>query len=291
MLPLAISVAPHKNTSRLLHLGALKLPSPSVMGVLNVTPDSFSDGGRFSDIDVARRHAESMARDGASIIDIGGESTRPGAADVSVSDELERVIPIIRALRDTVDLPISVDTSKAAVMREAVEAGAALINDVMALQEPGALQAAVDLEIPVCLMHMQGRPRTMQTNPDYDHVTADVMTFLGDRAAKCIEAGVARELIMIDPGFGFGKTHAHNVELLANLRQLQDLELPVLVGLSRKSTLGELTGRDVEDRLSSSISAAVIAVMNGAQIVRAHDVRETVDALRVVSAVMEANDD
>jgi dihydropteroate synthase len=261
------------------------------MGVLNVTPDSFSDGGRFADIDLARRHAESMLRDGAAIIDIGGESTRPGAADVNVSEELERVIPVIRALRDTVDLPISVDTSKAVVMREAVEAGAALINDVMALQETGALQAAADLEIPVCLMHMQGRPRTMQKSPHYDHVTADVMAFLADRAAKCIEAGIARESIMIDPGFGFGKTHAHNVELLANLRQLQDLELPVLVGLSRKSTLGELTGRDVGDRLSGSISAAVVAVMNGAQVVRAHDVRETVDALRVVSAVMEANDD
>jgi len=243
-----------------------------------------------------------ISRDGAAIIDIGGESTRPGAADVNVSEELERVIPVIRALRDTVDLPISVDTSKAVVMREAVEAGAALINDVMALQETGAmqaaadleipvLQAAADLEIPVCLMHMQGRPRTMQKSPVYNHVTDEVEIFLRDRAAKCIEAGVARESIMIDPGFGFGKTHAHNVELLANLRQLQNLELPVLVGLSRKSTLGELTGRDVGDRLSGSISAAVIAVMNGAQVVRAHDVRETVDALRVVSAVMEANDD
>ena len=291
MLRLARSVAPRKNTSYLLHLGTLKLPSPSVMGVLNVTPDSFSDGGRFADLDRARRHAESMLEEGASIIDIGGESTRPGAADVSEAEELERVIPVIQALRDTVDLPISVDTSKASVMREAVGAGAALINDVMALQETGSLQAAADLEIPVCLMHMQGRPRTMQKNPVYDHVTADVMAFLGDRVAKCIEAGVARESIMIDPGFGFGKSHAHNVELLANLRQLQDLELPVLVGLSRKSTLGELTGRDVEDRLSASISAAVIALMNGAQIVRAHDVRETVDALRVASAVMDANDD
>jgi dihydropteroate synthase len=259
------------------------------MGVLNVTPDSFSDGGRFSNIDAARRHAESMAEDGAAIIDVGGESTRPGAAEINVSEELDRVIPVVEALRNTVDLPISVDTSKASVMREAVKAGAALVNDVMALQEADALQAAVDLQIPVCLMHMQGRPRTMQQNPDYDQVTADVMTFLGDRVAKCIEAGLARELIMIDPGFGFGKTHAHNIELLANLRQLQDLELPVLVGLSRKSTLGELTGRDVEDRLSGSISAAVIAVMNGAQVVRAHDVRETVDALRVASAVMEAN--
>ncbi len=291
MLRLARLVALHKNTSLLLHLGRLKLPNPSVMGVLNVTPDSFSDGGRFADLDTARRHAEAMAQDGASIIDIGGESTRPGAADVSESEEIERVIPLIRALRDTVDLPISVDTSKAAVMRAAIEAGAELINDVMALQEPGALQAAIDLEIPVCLMHMQGRPRTMQKNPSYDDVTADVTAFLGDRAARCVEAGLARDLIMIDPGFGFGKTHAHNVELLANLRQLQNLKLPVLVGLSRKSTLGELTGRDVDHRMAGSISAAVIAVMNGAQVVRAHDVSETVDALRVASAVMEATDD
>jgi dihydropteroate synthase len=261
------------------------------MGVLNVTPDSFSDGGRFANLDTARRHAESMVHDGAAIIDVGGESTRPGAAEVSESEEIERVIPVILALRDTVDLPISVDTSKAAVMRAAVEAGAALINDVMALQEPGALQAAIDLEIPVCLMHMQGRPRTMQKNPSYDDVTADVTAFLGDRAARCVAAGLARDLIMIDPGFGFGKTHAHNVELLANLRQLQNLKLPMLVGLSRKSTLGELTGRDVDHRVAGSISAAVIAVMNGAQVVRAHDVSETVDALRVASAVMEATDD
>ena len=176
-------------------------------------------------------------------------------------------------------------------MREAAEAGAALINDVMAFQEPDALQAAADLQIPICLMHMQGRPRTMQENPEYEHVTADVMAFLGDRVEKCIAAGVPRDLIVIDPGFGFGKSHRHNVELLANLRQLRDLELPILVGLSRKSTLGELTGRDVDDRLSGSISAAVIAVMNGAQIVRVHDVRETVDALRVASAVMDKKND
>ena len=258
------------------------------MGVLNVTPDSFSDGGRFVDLDTARRHAESLCRDGAAIIDIGGESTRPGAGEVSESEELDRVVPIIRALRDTVDLPISVDTSKAGVMRAAVEAGAALINDVLALREPGALQTAVDLGVPVCLMHMRGRPRSMQDNPQYDDVSADVTTFLRDRVNECVAAGLSRELITIDPGFGFGKSHAHNVELLANLRQLQSLGLSVLVGLSRKSTLGELTGRDVDKRLAASLSAAVIAVMNGAQIVRAHEVRETVDALRVTSAVMEA---
>ncbi len=256
------------------------------MGILNVTPDSFSDGGQFDDIDAARRHAEQLAADGAAILDIGGESTRPGADEVSESQELDRVIPVIEALRDTVDLPISIDTSKATVMREAIAAGAEMINDVLALQEPGALQAAAELDVPVCLMHMQGRPRTMQASPEYADVTLDVMAFLGDRAAICIAAGIAQELIAIDPGFGFGKTHAQNVELLANLRQLQDLGLPVLVGLSRKSTLGELTGREVDERVPGSISAAVIAVMNGAEIVRAHDVRETVDALKVVRAVL-----
>ena len=283
----AILVAQRKNTSPLLQLGELRLPNPSVMGVLNVTPDSFSDGGRFVDLDTARRHAESLYRDGASIIDIGGESTRPGADEVSESEELDRVVPIITALRDTVDLPMSVDTSKAGVMRAAVEAGASLINDVMALREPGALQAAIDLAVPVCLMHMQGRPRSMQDAPTYDNVTADVAEFLHERVEECVQAGLGRELITIDPGFGFGKTHAHNVELLANLRQLQNLGLPVVVGLSRKSTLGELTGRDVDNRLAAGLSAAVIAVMNGAQIVRTHEVRETVDALRVASAVME----
>ena len=283
----ARSVAPRKNTSLLLQLGTLKITRPSVMGILNVTPDSFSDGGQFDDIDVARRHAERLAEDGAAIIDIGGESTRPGADDVSESEELDRVIPVIEALRDTVDVPLSIDTSKAIVMREAVAAGAAMINDVLALQEPGALQAAGELGVPVCLMHMQGRPRTMQENPRYQDVASEVTAFLGARAAKCIEAGIARELIVIDPGFGFGKTHAQNIELLANLRQLQDLGLPVLVGLSRKSTLGALTGRDVYDRLPGSIAAAVVAVMHGAQIVRAHDVRETVDALKIIRAVLE----
>jgi dihydropteroate synthase len=272
----------------LLHLGSLSFTSPSVMGILNVTPDSFADGGRFDDIDAARRRAEQLAADGAAIIDIGGESTRPGADDISESQELDRVIPVIEALHAIADLPISIDTSKATVMREAVAAGAAMINDVLALQEPGALQAAAELGVPVCLMHMQGRPRTMQANPEYDDVCLDVMAFLGDRVASCIEAGIARELLAIDPGFGFGKNHAQNVELLANLRQLQELGLPVLVGLSRKSTLGEITGRGVDERMPGSISAAVIAVMNGAEIVRAHDVRETVEALKVVSAVMEA---
>ena len=281
---------PQQSTKQLLRIGALKFACPAVMGILNVTPDSFSDGDRFSDIDAARRQAERMAADGAAIIDVGGESTRPGADDVSEAAELDRVIPVIEAIRDTVDLPVSIDTSKAGVMRAAVAAGAAMINDVLALQEDGALSAAASLRVPVCLMHMQGRPRTMQTSPHYEDVVADVTAFLADRGSDCREAGIDEALIVVDPGFGFGKTRAHNVELLANLRQLQNLGRPVLVGLSRKSTLGELTGRKVDDRLAASISAAVIAAMHGAQILRVHDVRETVDALRVAGAVMEASE-
>jgi dihydropteroate synthase len=260
------------------------------MGILNVTPDSFSDGGLVTDLDAACRQAEQMADDGASIIDIGGESTRPGADDVSEAQELDRVIPVIEALHNLSGLPISVDTSKAGVMREAVAAGAAIINDVMALQEPGAIDTAAELRTPVCLMHMQGRPRTMQQNPQYDDVAQNVMAFLRDRAAACIDAGIPRENIVVDPGFGFGKSHTQNIELLANLRQLRGLDLPVMVGLSRKSTLGELTGRGVSDRLPASIAAAVLAVMNGAKIVRAHDVRETVDALKIASAVLASSD-
>ncbi len=261
------------------------------MGVLNVTPDSFSDGGRFTDIDTAKRHAERMAIEGASIIDIGGQSTRPGAVEVDSQQEIDRVVPVIEAIRSTVDLPISIDTSRAPVMRAAVAAGAAIINDVLALQAPGSLQTAAELGVPVCLMHMQGRPRTMQDRPHYEDVTREVLDFLRKRVAVCVGAGIARQRIMIDPGFGFGKTHAHNVELLANLRQLLDFGLPVLVGLSRKSTLGDLTGQTVENRMAASLAAAAIAVTKGARIVRAHDVRETADALRVVSAVMEAEND
>ncbi len=281
-------VVPPKNTSQLLHLGRLSFPSPSVMGILNVTPDSFSDGGRFVDVDSARQQAKRMSAEGAAIIDIGGESTRPGAADIGEAEELDRVIPVIENLREVTDLPLSVDTSKAVVMREAVAAGAAMINDVLALQEPGALQAAADLRVPVCLTHMQGRPRTMQQAPHYDDVAVEVAMFLGERVQQCVAAGIDRDSIAIDPGFGFGKTHAHNVELLANLRQLRDLELPILVGLSRKSILGELTGRDIEERMSGSVAAATIAFMYGARILRVHDVGETVDALSIAQAVMEA---
>lgn len=271
-------------------LGPYTIPAPAVMGILNVTPDSFSDGGHFENLHTAVRQAVTMVEDGASLIDIGGESTRPGAASVPEQQELDRVIPVIEAVRAVTDVPISIDTSKAGVMREAVAAGAAMINDVAALRGEGAMQAAADLGVPVCLMHMQGEPRTMQQKPRYDDVVADVAAFLESRIAACVEAGIGEELIVVDPGIGFGKTHRHNVELLANLRQLRVRERPVLVGVSRKSTLGDLTQREVHERMPASVAAAVVAVMNGASIVRAHDVQETVDALKVAQAVIEAGE-
>ncbi len=272
----------------MLNLGSLRFPAPAVMGILNVTPDSFSDGGRFDKRDAALRQAAAMAEEGAAIIDIGGESTRPGSGAVGAQEELDRVIPVIEAVRAVSDVPVSIDTSKALVMREAIAAGAAMINDVFALQGDGALEAAAELQVPVCLMHMQGEPRTMQANPAYGDVVADVAAFLEARVADCVAAGLGEELLVVDPGFGFGKTPRHNVELLANLRQLRVRGRPILFGASRKSTLGELTGRDVDERLSASVAAAVIAVMNGADIVRVHDVGATVDALRVAEAVIEA---
>lgn len=268
-------------------VGRLELACPAVMGILNVTPDSFSDGGRFSDLGAALRQAEAMLDAGADLLDVGGESTRPGAAAVSAGEELERVIPVIEALRNVTDRPVSVDTSKAEVMRAAVAAGAALINDVRALQDGTAMEAAAALGVPVCLMHMQGQPRTMQAAPKYDDVCREVADFLRSRLAACAAAGIDRDLVLLDPGFGFGKSARHNVELLANLRELARLGRPLLVGLSRKSTLGVLTGRDVGGRQAASIAAAVVAVLNGASIVRVHDVGETVDALRVVQAVQE----
>ena len=275
----------------MLTLGPLQFDVPAVMGILNVTPDSFSDGGCFAGRDAALRQAEAMARDGAAIIDVGGESTRPGAADVSEQEELDRVLPVIEAVVAAVDTAVSIDTSKPAVMRAAVGAGAAMINDIRALREEGALRAAAELQCAVCLMHMQGQPRSMQQEPAYGDVVAEVTEFLAQRIRACVAAGLAEERIIVDPGFGFGKTPRHNIELLANLRQLQSTGRPILAGLSRKSTLGELTGRDVGERLPASIAAAVIAVMKGATIVRVHDVRETVDALRVAAAVRERDGD
>lgn len=266
----------------------LGLDYPCVMGVLNVTPDSFSDGGNFLSRDAALQQARRMIGDGAAILDIGGESTRPGAAPVAEQLELERVLPVIEAIRAEFATPISIDTSKPGVMRAAVAAGATMINDVCALRADGALAAAVDLQVPVCLMHMQGDPRSMQVEPCYDDVVAEVTQFLQARVAECIQAGLGQELLVVDPGIGFGKTVAHNVDLLANLRQLRQIGCPLLIGVSRKSTLGAITGRASGDRLAASIAAAVAAVLQGADIIRAHDVRETVDAMRVARCLNEA---
>ena len=272
----------------MLRLGPVELDNPAVMGVLNVTPDSFSDGGRYLTTDFALMRSEQMAEQGAAIIDVGGESTRPGAEAVSEQQELDRVMPVIEAVHRSVELPISIDTSKPGVMRAAVAAGASIINDVFALQADGAMEAAVELQRPVCLMHMQGEPRSMQDEPKYVDVVADVTQFLRERVAQCQQAGLGEDLIIVDPGFGFGKRPAHNVELLARLSQVAEIGVPVLVGLSRKSTLGKITGRDVTQLMPASIAAAVMAVQQGAQIVRAHDVAETVDALRIAAAIMNS---
>ncbi|WP_456408369.1 dihydropteroate synthase [Thiolapillus sp.] len=264
---------------------SLDLGKPCVMGILNVTPDSFSDGGRFLHADTAIAQAMQMAEDGAAIIDVGGESTRPGASPVSVQEELDRVIPVIQALRANLPIPVSIDTSKPEVMAAAVQAGAGLINDVNALRSNGALEQAAKLDVPVCLMHMQGQPDTMQHAPRYDNVLGEVSAFLSERLDACIEQGIACEHILIDPGFGFGKTLEHNLELLRRLRELEKLGCPLLVGLSRKSMLGTLTGREPEQRVAASVAAALLAVERGASIVRVHDVAETVDALKVLEAV------
>ena len=275
----------------IVRLGSFELDCPSVMGVINVTPDSFSDGGKFLAPGEALRQAGKMVVAGAEILDIGGESTRPGAEPVGEQEELDRVIPIIEAIAADFDVAVSIDTSKPGVMRAAVAAGAAMINDVCALQADGALAAAAELQQPVCLMHMQGQPSSMQVQPQYDSVVDEVTQFLASRVTQCVEAGLGKELLVVDPGFGFGKTPAHNVELLANLRQLQRIGCPVLIGVSRKSTLGVITGREVDDLLPASIAAAVVAVMQGAQIVRAHDVAETVDALRIARRLIESGKD
>ena len=262
----------------------LDLSRPVVMGVLNVTPDSFSDRGRFLPVEAAVAHGVRLAEEGAAIIDIGGESTRPGAAPVSIDEELRRVVPVVERLRAATQAVISVDTSKPEVIREAVAAGAGLINDVRALAEPGALEAAAASGCAVCLMHMQGDPRTMQRAPSYVDVVKEVKAFLDEHVQRCRAAGVSADRIVVDPGFGFGKTLEHNLELLRRLRELHD-ELPVLVGLSRKSMVGTLTGRGAGERVHGSIALAVIAALNGARIVRAHDVAATVDALKMVTAV------
>ncbi len=264
----------------------LDLSVPRVMGILNVTPDSFSDGGRFLTQEAALRQGERMVEEGAAIIDVGGESTRPGAKAVETEDELARVIPVIEALSEKLPVPISIDTSKPQVMRAAAEAGAGLINDVRALREPGALESAAACGVPVCLMHMQGRPRTMQHDPSYTDVVSEVRAFLLERVVACERAGIPRSKLLIDPGFGFGKTLNHNLALLRGLASLVDLGLPVLVGLSRKSMIGTILGDvPIERRVQGSVAAALLAAREGASILRVHDVAPTVEALKVLTAL------
>jgi dihydropteroate synthase len=257
-----------------------------VVGIVNVTPDSFSDGGQHATTEAAIAHGLRLAAEGADVLDIGGESTRPGAREVTLEDELARVIPVIEALAKQVSLPISIDTCKPEVMRAAVAAGAGLINDVHALGREGALDMAASLRVPVILMHMRGTPADMQAGPDYDDVVAEVHTFLAQRIFACEMAGIPKKSIVIDPGFGFGKTTAHNLALLAQLARFTELGVPVLAGLSRKRTIGEITGRELGDRVFGSVAAALIAVQNGAKLVRVHDVAATVDALKVWEAVV-----
>jgi dihydropteroate synthase len=253
------------------------------MGILNVTPDSFSDGGKFSRIDFALTQVEKMIADGAAIIDIGGESTRPGAKDVSEKDELERVIPVLKAIKKRFDTIVSIDTSKAVVMSEAITHGAGIINDVRALQNDDCLKVlAQDQSVAICLMHMQGLPRTMQQAPQYDDLIKDIIQFFQQRISACAEAGIIKSRLVLDPGFGFGKSLEQNYNLLANMSKFQSLDLPLLAGLSRKSMIGNLLNREVNDRLAGSLATVIIAAQQGAKIIRVHDVKETVDTLKIL---------
>ena len=268
----------------------LDLSHPHVMGILNVTPDSFSDGGTHNSLVEAVKHANLMINAGATIIDIGGESTRPGALEVSVEEELARVIPVVEAVAQRFEVWISVDTSKPEVIRESARAGAHIINDIRSLTEPGALEAAAQSGLPVCLMHMQGQPKTMQEAPKYNDVFADVVRFFTEHIVRCEQAGIAKEKLLLDPGFGFGKNLTHNYELLARLGEFHRFGLPLLVGMSRKSMIGQLLNVGPTERLSGSLACAVIAAMQGAQIIRVHDVKETVEALRVVEATLSTKE-
>lgn len=263
----------------------LDLTTPQVMGIVNITPDSFSDGGKYYQLERALRHVESMIKAGTAIIDIGGESTRPGAADVNVETELARVIPVIEAIRQRFDCWISIDTSKAQVMAEAVNAGADLINDVRALQDIGALEAAAQANVPICLMHMKGQPRTMQSNPSYVDLIADVNQFLIERIQACESNGISRHQLILDPGFGFGKTMAHNYQLLAQLELFHQFGLPLLAGMSRKSMISKLLNKPAVDCVAGSLACATIAAMKGAQIIRVHDVQETIDVIKICNIV------
>ena len=268
----------------------LSLATPQVMGILNVTPDSFSDGGTHNTPAKALEHARKMIAEGSTIIDIGGESTRPGAAEVSPEQEAERVIPVVAAIARESDVWISVDTSKALVIREAANAGAHILNDIRSFSEPGALQAAAQSGLPVCVMHMQGEPRTMQQAPHYQNVVREVYTYLEAQVARCVAAGIEKNHIILDPGFGFGKTLAHNYQLLDKLDLFHNLGLPVLAGMSRKSMIGQLMDVPPDERVAGSVACAVIAAMKGAQIIRVHDVKETVQAMKVVEATRLAKE-
>lgn len=265
----------------------LILDRSHVMAILNVTPDSFSDGGKFMHLDTALKQAEKMINAGVSFIDIGGESTRPGAPDVGLQQELDRVIPIIEAIHQRFDTWISIDTSKAIVMDEAVNAGADLINDVRALQEPNALEVAAKANVPICLMHMQGQPRTMQSAPTYNELFADVTNFLEERISACQSVGIAKDKLILDPGFGFGKTLAHNYQLLAELERFHQLGLPILAGMSRKSMIFKLLDVEPQQATSGSLACATIAAMKGAQIIRVHDFEQTMDIVKVCQATLE----
>jgi len=258
------------------------------MGILNITPDSFSDGGRYNRLDAALLHVEQMLSAGATLIDVGGESTRPGAALVSVQEEVDRVVPMVEAINARFDTVVSIDTSTPEVIRGAAGVGAGLINDIRALQRDGAMQVAVDTGLAVCLMHMQGEPQTMQQAPVYESVLDEVNNFLGRRVQACLDAGIERRRLVLDPGFGFGKSLQHNLELFAAMQQVRPLDLPLLVGVSRKSMIGQALGRPVDQRLSGGLALATLAVVKGARIIRVHDVAQTVDAVRMAEAVLAA---
>ena len=267
----------------------IELNQPCIMGILNLTPDSFSDGGLFINKDNALKHVAQIINDGALIIDIGGESTRPGAEDVSVEEECRRVIPVIEAIREISDIPISIDTSKTEVMQRAISSGASMINDVNALRADGAVELAANLNVPVCIMHMQGLPRTMQHTPNYKNVVQEVKNFLEERIDVCIKAGIKRSNIIIDPGFGFGKTLEHNLSLFKHLDEFESLGCPLLVGVSRKSMIGSVLNKvSADERLNGSVVLATLAAWNNANVIRVHDVKETTEALKLCSAVKEA---
>ncbi|UZS71868.1 dihydropteroate synthase [Pseudomonas syringae] len=266
----------------------LDLAHTHVMGILNATPDSFSDGGRYSQLDAALRHAEAMVQAGATLIDVGGESTRPGARPVSASEEVERVAPLVEVIARELDVIISVDTSTPEVMLATAGLGAGLINDVRALQRPGALEAAASTGLPVCLMHMLGEPGTMQNDPHYDDLVGEVCAFLAERMKQCVAAGIGQQQIILDPGFGFAKTLEHNLSLFKHMEALHALGRPLLVGVSRKSMIGAVLGRPIDQRLSGGLALAVLAMAKGARILRVHDVAETADVVRMIAAVEAA---